>query len=56
MSLDEKLGQLIFVKPTGLNKGYLEELHVGGIFLNQYSSEENYSKTINKRKTRVRYV
>jgi beta-N-acetylhexosaminidase len=47
MSLDEKIGQLMFVKTQGLDKRYLEDLHVGGIFLNQFNSQENYSKAIN---------
>jgi beta-N-acetylhexosaminidase len=47
MSLDEKIGQLMLVKPEGLNKEYLEELHVGGIFLNDLKQKENYANAIN---------
>ena len=45
MSLDEKIGQLMLIRPTDLNKVYLDELHVGGIFLSkQKTKEENNPK------------
>ena len=40
MTVEEKIGQLLFVKPVGLNKNYLEELHIGGIFLNEQKTKE----------------
>ncbi len=46
LSLDEKIGQLIFVKPCGKNVGYLKELHVGGIFLNNLNSKRDYLDSI----------
>ncbi|HOF44138.1 MAG TPA: glycoside hydrolase family 3 N-terminal domain-containing protein [Candidatus Pacearchaeota archaeon] len=46
LSLDEKIGQLMFVKPSGKNINYLKELHVGGIFLNNLNSKENYIDSI----------
>ena len=42
LSMEEKVGQLLFVKPIDLNKNYLEELHVGGIFLNSQKTKEEY--------------
>jgi len=47
MTLQEKIGQLIIVKPEKLDKRYLEELHIGGIFLNKGSTPESYKSTIN---------
>jgi len=46
LTLKEKIGQLVIVKPNGLNEEYLTELHVGGIFLNNLKSAEEYSETI----------
>lgn len=46
MSIEEKIGQLMVIKPQGLNLAYLEELHVGGIFLNNKKTEENFTKSI----------
>lgn len=46
MSLDEKIGQLMFVKPEGINRDYLNELHVGGVFFNSLKSKESYLNTV----------
>ncbi|MCA9487704.1 MAG: hypothetical protein KC516_01965 [Nanoarchaeota archaeon] len=46
MSLKEKVGQLMIVKPEGLDSRYINELHVGGIFLNDLKSEPEYKRTI----------
>lgn len=46
LSLEEKVGQLMFVKPSGLNLDYLNELHVGGIFLDNFNSKEEYKEVI----------
>jgi len=46
MPLREKLGQLIIVKPHGLNERYIRELKIGGIFLNNLKTKEEYSHTI----------
>lgn len=46
LTLKEKLGQLVIVKPQGLDPKYLTELHVGGIFLNDKKTAEKYSSTI----------
>ena len=46
MNLKEKIGQLVIVKPIGLNKNYLIELHVGGIFLNSLDSQQDYMEAI----------
>lgn len=46
MNLKEKIGQLVIVKPIGLNKDYLIELHVGGIFLNSLDSQQDYMEAI----------
>ena len=46
LTLKEKIGQLIIVKPEKLNKEYLTELHVGGIFLNDKKSAHEYAETI----------
>ncbi len=46
LSLEEKIGQLMFVKPIGLDERYLNELHIGGIFLNDLKSKEEYQNTI----------
>lgn len=45
MSLKEKIGQLIILKPKGLDKKYLDELHIGGIFLGEMKTKEEYKKT-----------
>lgn len=47
LTLEEKVGQLIIVKPKKLDKRYVNELKVGGIFLNQKISQEEYKKIIN---------
>lgn len=47
MTLQEKIGQLIIVKPEKLDKRYLEELHVGGIFLNKETTPKSYKSVIN---------
>jgi len=46
LTLKEKIGQLVIVKPTGMGEKYLTELHVGGIFLNDKKSAYKYSETI----------
>jgi len=46
MTLQEKIGQLIIIKPEKLDKRYLEELYIGGIFLNKGSAREDYKKPI----------
>ncbi len=46
MNLQEKIGQLTIVKPKKLDKRYLEELYIGGIFLNKGKTKEDYSETI----------
>lgn len=46
MSLQEKIGQLIILKPNGLDKKYLDELHIGGIFLSKMKTKGEYKKTI----------
>ncbi len=46
LSLDEKIGQLMFIKPEGLNHRYLDELHIGGIFFNNLKSKEGYKNSI----------
>jgi len=46
MSLEEKVGQLLFVKPQSLNENYLNGLHIGGIFLNNKKTKENFTNTI----------
>lgn len=46
LTLDEKIGQLMFVKPEGLNKKYLDELNIGGIFFNNLRSKEEYKNYI----------
>jgi len=47
MTLKEKLGQLVIVKPQKLDKRYLEELYIGGIFLkDNKKTKEDYKKTI----------
>jgi beta-N-acetylhexosaminidase len=46
LTLKEKLGQLIIVKPQRLDHRYLTELHVGGIFLNDKKTASKYSDTI----------
>ena len=45
LTLEEKIGQLMFVKPSGLDMNYLEELHVGGIFLDDLKSKKEYQDT-----------
>ncbi|HKL23792.1 MAG TPA: glycoside hydrolase family 3 N-terminal domain-containing protein [Candidatus Nanoarchaeia archaeon] len=35
LSLREKIGQLIFIKPKGKNEDYIDDLKIGGIFLNK---------------------
>ena len=47
MSLEEKVGQLIIVRPDKLNEKYLTELYVGGIFLNKQTTKEEYKEYIN---------
>jgi len=46
LTLKEKIGQLVMVKPSGLNSKYMDELNVGGIFLNDLKNSEQYSETI----------
>ena len=46
MSLREKIGQLLIIKPRGLNEKYLKELKVGGIFLNNLKTKFDYANTI----------
>jgi len=46
LTLDEKIGQLMFVKPEGLNQRYLDELYISGIFLNNLKSKEEYKNSI----------
>jgi len=46
MSLSEKVGQLVILKPAGLDKKYLDELHIGGIFLGKRKTKEEYKRTI----------
>jgi beta-N-acetylhexosaminidase len=47
MSLDEKIGQMILVRPDSLNEKYVSELHVGGIFLSKQITKEEYSEYVN---------
>ena len=47
MSLDEKIGQLMIIRPTELNEKYITELHVGGIFLSKQTTKEEYEGFIN---------
>lgn len=42
MSLDEKIGQLMIVKPSNLDINYLDEIHIGGIFLSNKKSKDEY--------------
>ena len=46
LTLKEKIGQLVIVKPTGMNEKYLTELHIGGIFLNNKNSAHEYADAI----------
>ena len=46
LTLEEKIGQLMFVKPSGLDMNYLDELHIGGIFLDNLKSEKEYQEII----------
>ena len=46
MTLSEKIGQLVIVKPKKLDNRYLEKLQIGGIFLNDKKTKEDYLKTI----------
>ena len=46
MSLDEKIGQLMIVKPSNLDIRYIEELQIGGIFLNDLESKQKYQEAI----------
>lgn len=46
LTLEEKVGQLIIVKPKKLDERYVNELKIGGIFLNQKISQEEYKKII----------
>jgi beta-N-acetylhexosaminidase len=55
MSLEEKVGQLLFVRPQELNVNYINELHVGGIFLSKEKTKEEYKNKINfyKNKSKI---
>ncbi len=55
ISLDEKIGQLMIVKPEGWDEKYMTELKVGGIFLNDLRTKENYLQTIDfyKNKSKI---
>lgn len=46
LSLDEKIGQIMFVKPSGLDINYLDELHIGGVFFNDFNSKQEYKQSI----------
>jgi len=46
LTLREKLGQLLIVKPHGLNEKYLTELNIGGIFLKNLKTRYDYANTI----------
>ena len=46
MSLDEKIGQMMIVRPTDLNEEYISNLHVGGIFLSKQKTREDYKKFV----------
>jgi beta-N-acetylhexosaminidase len=46
LTIEEKVGQLIMVKPIGLNQDYIDELKIGGIFLNRLNSTEKYVEKI----------
>lgn len=46
MSLEEKVGQLLLIKPQNLNEKYLSELHVGGIFLSKQKTKSEYLKDV----------
>lgn len=46
LTLQEKIGQLIIVKPEGLNEKYIKELYIGGIFLKTKKSAERYMEII----------
>ena len=56
LSLEEKVGQLLLVKPRGLNENYLKELYVGGIFLNKQKTKEEYLNYTNfyKNKSKIK--
>lgn len=47
LSLEEKVGQLIFVRPDSLNEKYISELHIGGIFLSKQKTKAEYLDYIN---------
>jgi hypothetical protein len=46
MTIEEKVGQLLLVRPNELNEKYLTELHVSGIFLNKQRTKDEYKKYI----------
>lgn len=46
LTLDEKIGQLMFVNPSGLNMDYLNELHIGGVFFDDFKSKQEYQDAI----------
>jgi beta-N-acetylhexosaminidase len=46
MSLDEKIGQLMLIRPTNLNLDYINELHIGGIFLSKQTTKEEYKEFV----------
>jgi beta-N-acetylhexosaminidase len=46
LTLREKLGQLLIIKPHGLNEKYLNELKISGIFLNNLKTKYDYMKAI----------
>ncbi len=47
MSLEEKVGQLLLVRPDSLNKDYVNELHIGGVFLSKQKTKQEYSEYVN---------
>jgi beta-N-acetylhexosaminidase len=47
MSLEEKVGQLLIVRPTDLDQNYLDKLYVGGIFLSKQTTKEEYLEFVN---------
>ena len=47
MSMEEKVGQLLLVRPDSLNEQYLSELHIGGIFLSKQTTKKEYLEFVN---------
>lgn len=47
LSMEEKVGQLLLVRPNELNEKYISELHIGGIFLSKQTTKEEYIEYVN---------